>query len=280
MQLSKRKKETERFGVPGMNHLPLVLISILALSLFLPSCLSSSSKAEEYYNLGMAYFELQKYPQAENWFNKSKFHSLTRTASEYNLGRIAYETGRYREARRYFERIVGRDRDNITALRAAAYTCIKLEEFGKAEEYYRRILELVPESYDEGYNYALVLMALGRAEDAENALKAHTDILNPDNNMENAKALLLLARAQKQQGKPEAADTYNACLQKEDNPVVRAEYAGYLAENGHIDKALKEYRLALENSKLAAGKKQEIQEAITELETNGEGDSKVQQDAK
>ncbi|MDR2701128.1 MAG: tetratricopeptide repeat protein [Spirochaetaceae bacterium] len=279
MTLIKKKTQGLRHSIA--DHLPLVFIFIPAFSLLLlSSCLSSSAKAEEYYSLGMAYFELKKYPQAENWFNKSKYHSITKTASEYNLGRIAYETGRYREARRYFERIIGRDRENVTALKAAAYTCIKLEEFDKAEDYYRRILGLVPESYDEGYNYALVLMALGRAGDAESVLIAHTDILNPDNNTENAKALLLLARAQKEQGKPEAADTYNACLQKEDNPVVRAEYAAYLAENGHTDKALKEYRLALENSKLTEAKKKEIQEAITALETDGEGDSKVQQDAK
>jgi tetratricopeptide (TPR) repeat protein len=257
-----------------------LLFFVSALSLFLlSSCLTSAIKAEEYYNMGMAYFELKKYAQAENWFNKAKYNTLTRTASEYNLGRIAYETGRYREARRYFEQIVHRDGENITALKAAAYTCIMLEEFDKAEDYYRRILELVPESYDEGYNYALVLMALGKAEDAENALTAHTDILNPDNNTENVKALLLLARSQKEQGKPEAADTYTACLQKEDNPVVRAEYAGYLAEMGHTEKALKEYKLALENTKLTEGKKAEIQQAITGLEGNGEGGSKVQQNA-
>jgi len=269
------KKGTQ--GYSEIHCLRFALVLVTALSLFfLSSCLTSSAKAEEYYSLGMAFFELKKYPQAENWFNKSKFNKITRNASEYNLGRIAFETGRYREAGRYFERIIGRDKDNVTALKAAAYTCIKLEKFDKAEEYYRHVLELVPQSYDEGFNYALVLMALGRPEDAETTLKAYTDILNTDNNTENAKALLLLARAQMEQGKPETADTFIACLQKEDNPVVRAEYAGYLAQTGQKDKALKEYKLALENSKLTEAKKQEIQKAISDLEANGEGGTKVQ----
>jgi len=280
MMLLLIKKGTQGL-LDSLKRSPHVFFAIFTLFLLLlPSCLTSPAKAEEYFNLGMAYFELQKYVQAENWFNKSKFHSLTRTASEYNLGRVAYETGRYREAKHYFERIIDRDGENITALKAAAYTCIKLKEFDNAENYYRRVLELVPESHDEGYNYALVLMAMGKAEDAENVLIAHTDILNPDNNMENTKALLLMARAQKKQGKPEAADAYNACLQKEDNPVVRAEYAEYLAETGHTDKALKEYHLVLENSKIDEEKKQEIQQAITALETNGESGSKVHYDAK
>ena len=231
---------------------------------FLASCVSSVARAEEYYALGMAYFELKKYAEAETWFQKAQFHRATKTASEYYLGRIAYETGRYERAAACFERIISRDEENITALKAAAYTCIKLEELGKAEAYYARILKLVPESYDDGYNYALVLLALGKAEDAEGVLAKY-------NNTENPKALLVLARAQKQQGKPEAADAYSASLLKEDDPEVRAEFAAYLAEMGLTARALGEYRRALESDKLTNEKKEEINEALTQLETDGQG---------
>jgi len=236
---------------------------IPALVLFLfsfNSCVSSVVKAEEYYALGTAYFELQKYTEAKLWFNKAKFHRATQAASEYNLGRIAYETGSYGAAKEYFERIIARDGENITALKAAAYTCIKLEDYRMAEEYYLRILKLVPESHDEGYNYALVLMAMGRAEDAERVLKKY-------NNTENPKALLILARAQKQRGKPEAADAYAASLLREDDPAVRAEYAAYLAETGLKAKALEEYRKALQNGKLTEEKKEAITKAMEKLET-------------
>jgi len=239
-------------------------------SLFLASCVSSASKAEEYYALGIAYFDLQKYEQAETWFNKSQNHKTTKTASEYNLGRVAYETGRYDDALHYFERIIGRDKENMTALKAAAYTCIKLKRLEKAEEYYGRILELVPESYDEGYNYALVLMALKKPEEAEQALIAFTDVSVANNNTERTEAILLLARAQKEQGKPEAADTYTACLEKDDNPVVRAEYAAYLAKAGHKEKAIEEYNKALENEKTTETKKEEIRRAIARVESGEE----------
>jgi len=249
------------------------------------SCVSSASKAEEYYALGFAYFELKKYDQAEAWFNKSKNHQTTRTASEYNLGRIAYEKSRYDDAALYFERIIKRDKENITALKALAYTCIKMEKLEKAEEYYRRVLELVPESYDEGYNYALVLMALGKAEEAEQALIAHTDVSVANNNTERPEAILLLARAQKEQEKPEALDTYVASLEIDDNPVIRAEYAAYLFKMGHEEKALEEYQKALENEKLTETKREEIQKAINRIE-NGEeeeeseeGESELEADA-
>jgi predicted Zn-dependent protease len=248
--------------------------------LFFTSCLSSAAKAEEYYALGVAYFDLEKYSQAETWFNKARLHQLTRNASEYNLGRVAYETGRYDDAALFFERIIRRDGKNVFALKAAAYTNIKLRKFDKAEEYYQRVLTLVPESYDEGYNYALVLMALGKPEEAEQALLTHTDVTIANNNTERPQAMLLLARAQKEQGKPEAADTYKACLEKDNNPLVRMEYADYLAKSGHKERSLEEYDLALKNEKTTESQKEEIRKAVEriqsgELETNVEGGSEV-----
>ena len=250
------------------DALPLLVVSILML--FLSSCLTSESKAEEYYALGNAYFELQKYAEAENWFNKAKFNKTTKNASLYYLGRIAYETSRYKEAAACFEEIIRTDGENITALKALAYTCIKLEELDKAVFYYQKVLELVPESYDEGYNYALVLMALGRAEEAESILVKY-------NNTESPEALLVLARSLKQQGRVEAADAYSASLAKEDNPNVRSEYAAYLMEAGHPEKALEEYRMALENNNMSEEKKEEIRTIIEQLETDGKSGSETQQ---
>jgi tetratricopeptide (TPR) repeat protein len=235
------------------------------LFLSLDSCLSSTGKAEEYFALGSAYFDLGKYTQAEMWFNKSRFNKTTQNASEYYLGRIAYETGRLEDALQYFDRLIKRDKENVTAYKAAAYTCIKMKKLDKAEEYYKKVLELVPESYDEGYNYALVLMAMERPQEAEETLKAHTDVSAANNNTERPEALLLLARAQKEQGKPEAADAYSASLEQNDNPIVRMEYAMYLAKGRYKDKALAEYQKALDNSKTTDAQKEEIKETMEKV---------------
>jgi tetratricopeptide (TPR) repeat protein len=233
----------------------------------LVSCLSSTDKAEEYYALGSAYFELEKYTQAEMWFNKARFNKVTKTSSEYYLGRIAYETGRYEDALQFFDLLIKRDKENVTALKAAAYTCIMMKRLDKAEEYYKKVLALIPESYDEGYNYALILMALERPEEAEQALVAYTDVSAANNNTERPEALLLLARSQKAQGKPEAADTYNTCLERDDNPVVRIEYALYLAKNKHKEKALAEYQKALDNSKTTDAQKEEINSTMEKIKS-------------
>ncbi|MDR2553288.1 MAG: tetratricopeptide repeat protein [Treponema sp.] len=218
---------------PGL----LCLSSLVLFGLASVSCISLSM-AEEYYALGTAYFDLKKYGEAETWYGKSKFHRRTRSASEYNLGRIAYAVGRYDEAAGHFERVLARDPENVTALKAVAYTFVKTGNFVKAEEYYSRVLSLVPEGYDEGYNYALVLTAMDRNQEAEAVLIKY-------NITDSADALFLLALARKKQGKPEAADTFRASILKKPSPRVRFEYGEFLEEQEQFAKALEEYRLAL-----------------------------------
>jgi len=234
---------------------------IVCILILLASCASSAVRAEEYYALGVAYFELRRFEEAERWFNRAKFHQKTKNAAEYYLGNIAYETGRYQEAQTYFDRIIKRDSENITALRAAAYTSIKLNEFDKAEMYYSRILILVPEAHDAGYNYSLVLAAMGRTEEAE-------QLLLQFNIIDNAEALFLLARLQRDMGKPEALDAFSTSLLLDDNPLVRFEFAAFLAEIGLAERALEEYQKVLENGRLTDQIREDAITAIELLETN------------
>ena len=60
------------------------------------------AQAEEYFTIGMAFFELGRFTDAELWLNRARTMDRTMIATEYNLGRIAFETGRYLEAARYF----------------------------------------------------------------------------------------------------------------------------------------------------------------------------------
>jgi len=126
-----------------------------------------TNRAEEFFNIGMAYFELGRFADAQTWLNRARTADRTLVASEYNLGRIAFETGRFGDAARYFEGVLARDPDNIMALKAAAFMRIRNGDFERAEALYLRILELVPESADDGFNYALVLFGMGRYEESE-----------------------------------------------------------------------------------------------------------------
>jgi tetratricopeptide (TPR) repeat protein len=206
------------------------------------SCSSQqrAAKAEEYYSLGMAYFELNRYEEAERWLNLAKSVDKTRLASEYNLGRIAYETGRYEDALKLFEGILRKDPDNLMALKAAAYCRIRSGDFKEAEALYVRVLALAPEAVDDGYNYALVLYAMERPAEAEEVLNKYPFALE-----ENKDIQLLYARAQRAQHKPEAVDSYHRRLTGASDPQVEYEYAEVLEENSLYARALETYRSLL-----------------------------------
>jgi len=223
------------------------LLSLFIAAAFLPlfSCASSreAARAEEYFSIGMAYFDLGKYAEAERWLSRARAADRTMTASSYNLGRIAFETGRYEEAARHFERVLDRDPDNVMALKAAAFSRIKNGDLAQAEVLYNRVLALVPESADDGFNYALVLYGLNKYNSCEDVLNRYPHALE-----ENSLSLLLLARAQKAQNKIEAADSYAKWLIVHTgtaNPQGLFEYAQVLESAGLYVRAIEQYKAAI-----------------------------------
>ncbi|GHV76858.1 hypothetical protein AGMMS49942_16790 [Spirochaetia bacterium] len=222
-----------------------ILFSVLVLLWFsggIAACASIGvASAEEYYSIGMAYFDVGKYEDAERWLYRARSVDKTKLASEYNLGRIAYELGRYDEALKLFEKVLARDKDNVLALKAAAYARIKLGDLKTAVTLYSRVQELEPESADQGYNYALVLMALDRPEEAEEVLLKYKITM-----ADNKDTLLLFARVLKALNKVEAMDAYNQWLKDNPDAKVRYEYAQVLESAEFYAKALAEYRAVLE----------------------------------
>jgi tetratricopeptide (TPR) repeat protein len=190
----------------------------------------------------MAYFDLGKYTEAERWLNRARTADRTMTASEYNLGRIAFETGRYEDALRHFESILRQDSQNVMVLKAAAYTCIRTGDISKAEAYYSWVIYLVPESADDGYNYALVLHAIKKYEESETVLLRYPQAL-----IDKPDSLLLLARAQAAMNKVEAIDNYAKWVAGASaaDPVVLHEYAITLEKAELYARALEQYRESL-----------------------------------
>jgi tetratricopeptide (TPR) repeat protein len=216
-------------------------------------CVSrAAASAEEYYSLGMAYFQLaeaetnagrksEKFREAEKWLILARIVDKTRTASEYNLGRIAFETSRFEEALEYFERILETDPDNIMALKSAAYSSIKIRDFEQAESFYNRVLALTPESADDGYNYALVCYAMEEYEKTREILSEYSFALS-----ENKDALLLYARSLAKLDKIEALDSYALLIANGNTDSrVRYEYAQLLERGEFFAKALEEYRILI-----------------------------------
>ena len=230
-----RNEELSRIGIQRSSFLFLLLILLIN---FISCSTFGAVTAEEYFSIGMAYYDMGKYAEAEKWLNRAKAKDKTKSASEYNLGRIAFETGRYEEALKHFEAILKRDASNVPALKAAAYTYILNGDIEKAAALYNKLLAIVPESADDGYNYALVLFAMEKYAETEQVLKNHEFAL-----LDNNDVLLLYARSQKEQGKPEAIDTYANWLSNNNDAKIRYEYARMLEDNELYARALEEYRL-------------------------------------
>lgn len=222
----------------------------ISLLVFFSGCASSGKvpSAQDYYTLGMAYFDLGKYAEAEKWLLQARRADQTFTASEYNLGRIAFELGRYDEACERFEGLLQKDPDNVMVLKAAAFARLKWGDLGKAETYYKRIVDLSPASVDSRYNYALVLNALGKYEAAEHLL---LQLLNENKN--DFTSLLLLARTRNAEGKVEALDDYARYLMNNENSEVRLEYAQALVKAQYFGRSLENYQALLKLSSDALG---------------------------
>jgi tetratricopeptide (TPR) repeat protein len=211
---------------------------------FIFSACASATSAEEYYSIGMAYYEIGKYDEAEIWLIKANSINGRMRASEYNLGRIAFETKRYSAAEKYFKNILKDDPDNVMALKAVAYTEIMLGDLEAADRYYEKVLSFEPESTDDGYNYAMVLYAMEKYPEAESVL-----IKFSYNMPDNKNTLLLLARTKKAQHKVEAIDDYALWLVKNSDPLVRFEYAQALEDGGYYARAIEELKKTLDEFK-------------------------------
>jgi len=186
---------------------------------------------------------LGKFTEAEVWFIRARAADKTLVASDYNLGRIAFETGHYEDAAKYFEGVLTRDPYNVMALKAAAYSRIKNGDLEMAEALYNRVLALVPESADDGYNYALVLYGMEKYDSCEEVLNRYPFALE-----EKPSSILLFARAQKAQNKVEAVDSYAKWLIIHTggaNPQGLYEYAQVLEDAGLYARAIEQYRDAI-----------------------------------
>ena len=227
-----------------------VIIFSLLTSIILFSCATQGAiRGEEYFAIGMAYYDLGNYDEAQRWLNRARQSDRTLMASEYNLGRIAFETGNFSEAAEHFERVLSRDPDNLMALRAAAFSRIRNMDFDMAEIHYNRIMSLLPDSTEDGFNYALVLFGLGRFEETENLIKSLPDYQN-----ENPAALLLLARSQRAMGKVESIDSFARWESLSEAPSAQG---------------LFEYGLALESAGFYARALELFDSSINNLESEG-----------
>ena len=122
--------------------------------------------AEEYYNLGNAFYALEEYQQAEDYYLRALELDPEFERAEFNLARALAEQERYSEALALLSELLIEDPDNLRLQEAIAYVQYRRGDLEAAEERYKTVLEQSPFRPDALYNLGLLLLEDGAEVEA------------------------------------------------------------------------------------------------------------------
>lgn len=112
--------------------------------------------AEEYYNLGNTFFDLEDYDRAVAQYTRALTIDPNFSRAEYNLVISYLELNRYGDARELLEQLLERDPENLLLHESDAYIDYLSGETEQAVEKYELVLEADPQRASALYNMALI----------------------------------------------------------------------------------------------------------------------------
>ncbi len=160
-----------------------------------PRAVESFEKAKEldpqfvptYNNLGTIYDQLDKYEEAVSIYRKGLQADFNQPRIHYNLGIVLEKTGRllvagvylylerYEEAVLLFKQILENDPNHKESLRALAIIYQKLGKREEAEECYRALMKIDPESHSYHLDLAMVARDQEDYKTVENEVKQYLE---------------------------------------------------------------------------------------------------------
>lgn len=129
------------------------------------------------HQLGVVYFQLQRYGDALACFQRYLAVVPTRVADTRGLAHALYSLGRYAEARAHYERVLAAAPTDTEALRGLALARYRLGDVDGALADLTRVLERDPEHADAWTWKAQVLLDLDRADEARAAAEKARDLV-------------------------------------------------------------------------------------------------------
>ena len=139
----------------------LSLLAVQVVVLFsLIGCVSSAIKHElgvEYYNLGNAYYKIQSYEKAIEFFTKSIAQDSDLIHAHYNLSLALIKQGRGAEADKILLELLLEEPQNVSVLQILGYSYFVQRRNKEALAIFDEILELAPEDANALYNIAIIL---------------------------------------------------------------------------------------------------------------------------
>lgn len=112
--------------------------------------------AEEYFNLGNAFYELEDYERAAEYYQQALDLEPELAPASFNLARAYIESGDYAEAVAILEELRGGDEDNVLVLESLAYAHSQQGRYERAAALYEQVLATSPYRVSALYSAALV----------------------------------------------------------------------------------------------------------------------------
>ncbi len=169
-----------RFFRPVRPGLAAVTLVVLLLASGCITGTSGRDLAAEYFSIGNAYYDLEQYARAAEYYLKALELDPTLRRSSYNLARAFLEGKRPDEAIPVLTELLEEDPENLKVLETLAYTYSLLGRMDESFEAYRRVLELSPYRIDTLYNAALVAQRMDRPDEAGVLLSRAYDLAPED----------------------------------------------------------------------------------------------------
>ena len=138
--------------------------------------------AEEYYNIGNAYFELEQYNEAVSSYQRALELDSNLTRAEYNLAFAYLRLNRVGEAIALLGELLESDAENLLLQETLAYAYFLNGNIDNARSNYEAIIEQSPQRTVALYNLALIELDAGNSERVEELLaRAHE--VTPDDEL-------------------------------------------------------------------------------------------------
>lgn len=156
---------------------------VLLISLLLVGCqsdLSSRELAEEYFNLGNAFFELGRYQDSFDYYSRAIRLSDDIPAAGYNLARLHEQRGEYAEAVRVLEDLLAEDPSNGLYRETRAFVRFQQGQRSAAREEYAEIIEEYPARVRLRYNLGVLELDAGNEARAYRVLAEGIDLAEED----------------------------------------------------------------------------------------------------
>ncbi|MBN1798025.1 MAG: tetratricopeptide repeat protein [Spirochaetales bacterium] len=142
--------------------------------MFLCGCetvVTGKELAQEYYNLGNAYYDIEKYEDAVFFYNKAIELDNTLFSAQFNLAFSYVKLGDSEKAITILNVILEKDPHNVDTLKLLGYACHMLGDEEQALVAYDNILAIAPEHKDALNNKAVIYWKLKKYEEAEAAFR-------------------------------------------------------------------------------------------------------------